>query len=568
MFISNLFILEFIVCFWGDMMFVKRLIVGMLVIGTLCSSVSATKKAARPEKTRTSSVKKSHVCKKGLATAVVNTHRHLFRTTITYAGMGAALGACFGLVGAGVGTSAGAIAGLTVSSARYLMARGGTVQRPARRLPVLLPPVPKPVLLSPVAAPMLLPPERTFTVPDSVESHKIINEIPGATPAVALADRGTVAEMEMLIRRVIQILAAQGKSDGSRVAIINQKRAPGSHSFIMGDIHGTLASLQANLTAIASKINPVTHFPYLSIGRSGVAARNFFDLTINDPETNFIFLGDNADRGPESIDVWKTLFTFKIKYPNRVFLLRGNHETPGIARMYGLFDDWNRAFGMEERSRAVWNLLLDLFNRLPQAQFLSAYMSSGCWDVIQCCHGGIGLNKLVDSEQYTPLALNFLDLAINGPELSRANMVCFHLPLSWNHPEDRNNSCGFLWGDFGQEDRHPGQSIARGRIEPSYGRFLTHNYDTWANYAKRTGWLAPKPANIRLVGGVRGHEHHQSGVTCNGVAMADNVSFVVDPNTVPVFTVMSSALYSNAYVDLCSDGTHWLLTPHKIRPVS
>lgn len=53
------------------------------------------------------------------------------------------------------------------------------------------------------------------------------------------------------------------------------------------------------------------------------------------PDTNYIFLGDYVDRGHYSVEVIILLACLKLKYPSRVTLVRGNHESRAVTITYG-----------------------------------------------------------------------------------------------------------------------------------------------------------------------------------------------------------------------------------------
>ncbi|KAG7027849.1 Serine/threonine-protein phosphatase PP1, partial [Cucurbita argyrosperma subsp. argyrosperma] len=94
------------------------------------------------------------------------------------------------------------------------------------------------------------------------------------------------------------------------------------------------------------------------------------------PEASYLFLGDYVDRGKQSIETITLLFAYKIKFPDKFFLLRGNHECASINRIYGFYDECKRRFSVR-----LWKIFTDCFNCLPVAAVID--------DKILCMHGGL-----------------------------------------------------------------------------------------------------------------------------------------------------------------------------------
>ena len=52
------------------------------------------------------------------------------------------------------------------------------------------------------------------------------------------------------------------------------------------------------------------------------------------PQTNYVFMGDYVDRGWYSVKTITLMLLYKVRYKERIGLLRGNHESRQITQVY------------------------------------------------------------------------------------------------------------------------------------------------------------------------------------------------------------------------------------------
>lgn len=155
------------------------------------------------------------------------------------------------------------------------------------------------------------------------------------------------------------------------------------------------------------------------------------------PDTNYLFMGDYVDRGYYSVETVTMLVCLKVRYPERIHILRGNHESRQITQVYGFYDECVRKYG----SANVWKLFTDLFDYFPLTALVENH--------VFCLHGG--LSPSIDTLDHVRQLDRVQEVPHEGP-------MC---DLLWSDPDDRNGwgisprGAGFTFGqDISEQFNH------------------------------------------------------------------------------------------------------------------
>lgn len=157
------------------------------------------------------------------------------------------------------------------------------------------------------------------------------------------------SEIMSLCDRAVQIIRAENS-----LIKING----GSSVRIFGGVHGQLIDL----------LHFFEHFSWPHFHRGDILSMKY------------IFLGDYVDRGKFSLEVISILFSLKIMFPDRIFLLRGNHEDASLNSTSGFLFECRQKFGVN--GDAIWERMNDAFEFLSISAFFDHQ--------VLCIHSGIG----------------------------------------------------------------------------------------------------------------------------------------------------------------------------------
>ncbi|KAH9254474.1 hypothetical protein BASA81_007587 [Batrachochytrium salamandrivorans] len=203
--------------------------------------------------------------------------------------------------------------------------------------------------------------------------------------------------------------------------------------------------------------------------------REMFRVGGYPPETTYLFMGDYVDRGYFSVETLLLLFAFKVRYPKRVYLIRGNHETRQITQVYGFFDECMHKLGSAE----IWSLCTNAFDCLA----LAAVVGSGSGEARFSVHAG--LTPSCDSVDQIRALERVCEVPHEGP-------MC---DLLWSDPEDIQGGwgisprgAGYIYGEEIVSQFNHMNSIKQ--ITRSHQLVMT-GYKEMFNKGLVTVWSAP-----------------------------------------------------------------------------
>eukprot|EP01016_Furgasonia_blochmanni_P021851 TRINITY_DN2398_c0_g1_i3.p1 TRINITY_DN2398_c0_g1~~TRINITY_DN2398_c0_g1_i3.p1 ORF type:complete len:282 (+),score=47.56 TRINITY_DN2398_c0_g1_i3:391-1236(+) len=129
-------------------------------------------------------------------------------------------------------------------------------------------------------------------------------------------------------------------------------------------------------------------------------------------------MGDYVDRGYHSVETVSLVVALKVRYRERVTILRGNHESREINKVYGFYDECQRKYGNEN----AWRYFTELFFYLPLTALIDGQFF--------CLHGG--LSPSVDTLDNIRQLNRIQDIPHEGP-------MC---DLLWSDPDDNKPGWG------------------------------------------------------------------------------------------------------------------------------
>eukprot|EP00929_Paragymnodinium_shiwhaense_P019995 TRINITY_DN13463_c0_g1_i1.p1 TRINITY_DN13463_c0_g1~~TRINITY_DN13463_c0_g1_i1.p1 ORF type:complete len:574 (-),score=139.59 TRINITY_DN13463_c0_g1_i1:286-2007(-) len=213
-------------------------------------------------------------------------------------------------------------------------------------------------------------------------------------------------------------------------------------------------------------------------------------------DTHYLFLGDYVDRGSFSIEVTAYLFACKIRYPRKVYMLRGNHECRQMTSFFNFREECEYKYDL-----GIYNAFMEAFDTLP----LCATINGKYFAV----HGGV------------------------SPDLTKLNELS-NIDRMQEPPRD-GVMCDLIWADPNdKEEEDDGGRKGKSNIKP-----FVHNDTRGCSYYFSSDAAAKFLKKNALLSIIRAHEAQAEGYKMHKANPATGFPSVI--------TVFSAPNYCDTY---------------------
>jgi serine/threonine-protein phosphatase 2B catalytic subunit len=194
------------------------------------------------------------------------------------------------------------------------------------------------------------------------------------------------------------------------------------------------------------------------------------DVGGDPPNTQYLFLGDYVDRGSYSIEVLLLIYSMKLTFPKRIWMLRGNHESRQMTQFFNFRDECEHKY-----DKTVFIAIMESFDCLPLGALVNGKFLG--------LHGGI------------------------SPELRSTNQI--NSVNRFEEPPRQGIFCDILWADPVDED-----SSGKKTLEPFIqnevrGCSYFFSYEGAKQFLDRNGLLSVIRAHEAQLEGYKMHRANE-----------------------------------------------------------
>ncbi|XP_030490635.2 uncharacterized protein LOC115706989 isoform X2 [Cannabis sativa] len=167
----------------------------------------------------------------------------------------------------------------------------------------------------------------------------------------------------------------------------------------------------------------------------------------------YVFNGNYVDRGAWGLEVFLVLLAWKVLMPNRVYLLRGNHETKFSTSIYGFEQEVKTKFG--DQGEMVYKNCVECFKDLPLASIIAGCVYTTHGGLFRSTHTGpfrrtkrkrahnVELGSLEDLSKVNRLLIDAPD---GGPNVLLGDVLWSNPSMDDGLFESVNQGMGLSWG--------------------------------------------------------------------------------------------------------------------------